>query len=184
VICADELGPVIPRAFPPAPAWSPDGHRIKAELDYRRGPEKTWVYGGLRIRDGIEITTTAASRSSVNYQQFLQKVEDANPAGPIWIVTDNLSSHHSKSTREWLEDHPRVHHAFIPVGACWLNLQEGWWRLFRKTALAGRSYCGPDDIAQATTVATAQLNTRAKPWIWGRPAPPTRTLRRRFEYRL
>ncbi|MFB7335987.1 helix-turn-helix domain-containing protein [Streptomyces adustus] len=41
VICADELGPVIPRTFPPAPAWSPDGHRIKAELDYSRGPEKT-----------------------------------------------------------------------------------------------------------------------------------------------
>jgi hypothetical protein len=42
VICADELGPVIPRTFPPAPTWSPDGHRIKAELDYSRGPEKTW----------------------------------------------------------------------------------------------------------------------------------------------
>jgi hypothetical protein len=99
-------------------------------------------------------------------------------------VTDNLSSHNSKSTREWLEDHPRIHHAFIPVGACWLNLQEGWWRLFRKAALAGRSFCGPDDIAEVTTVATAQLNARAKPWIWGRPAPPTRVLRHRFEYRL
>jgi Homeodomain-like domain-containing protein len=31
VVCADELGPVIPRAFPPAPGWSPDGHRIKNE---------------------------------------------------------------------------------------------------------------------------------------------------------
>lgn len=43
VICADELGPVIPRTFSPTPAWSPEGHRIKAELDYSRGPEKTWV---------------------------------------------------------------------------------------------------------------------------------------------
>jgi hypothetical protein len=30
VVCADERGPVVPRAFPPAPGWSPDGHRIKA----------------------------------------------------------------------------------------------------------------------------------------------------------
>ena len=38
VICADELGPVIPRTFPPAPGWSPGGHRIKAPLErsYRR----------------------------------------------------------------------------------------------------------------------------------------------------
>ncbi|MDQ0766897.1 hypothetical protein [Streptomyces canus] len=29
VVCADELGPVIPRTFQPGPGWSPDGHRIK-----------------------------------------------------------------------------------------------------------------------------------------------------------
>jgi hypothetical protein len=23
---------------------------------------------------------------------------------------------------------------FIPKKACWLNLQEGWWRLFRRQA--------------------------------------------------
>jgi hypothetical protein len=175
---------VIPRAFPPAPGWSPDGHRIKNEIDYSRGPEKTWVYGGLRVRDGQEITMAASSRNSAFYQQFLQQVEDANPTGEIWIVTDNLSSHNSLSTRTWLEDHPRIRHAFIPVGACWLNLQEGWWRLFRKTALAGRSFANPDDITHATAVATAQLNARARPWIWGRPAPPTRQLRRRYVYCL
>ena len=49
VICADELGPVIPRTFPPAPGWSTGGHRVKAPLEYSRGPEKTWVYGGLRV---------------------------------------------------------------------------------------------------------------------------------------
>ncbi|WP_230882576.1 hypothetical protein [Planomonospora sp. ID91781] len=44
VVCADEQGPVTPRTFPSEPAWSGDGHRIKAPLDYRRGPAKTWVY--------------------------------------------------------------------------------------------------------------------------------------------
>lgn len=56
VICADELGPVIPRTFPPAPGWSPGGHRVKAPLEYSRGPEKTWVYGGLRVADGQAVT--------------------------------------------------------------------------------------------------------------------------------
>ncbi|WP_257980885.1 transposase [Streptomyces sp. CB02959] len=125
VVCADELGPVIPRTFPSAPGWSPNGHRSKAELDYSRGPKKTWVYGALRVTDGHAVTMTAPSRNSAFYQQFLQKVEDANPTGEIVVVTDNLSSHNSFSTRMWLEDHPRIRHIFIPVGACWLNLQEG-----------------------------------------------------------
>ncbi|MFF0034119.1 helix-turn-helix domain-containing protein [Streptomyces avermitilis] len=101
VVCADELGPVIPRTFPPAPGWSPDGRRIKSEVDYGRGPEKTWVYGTLRVRDGHEVTMTASSRNSVFYQRFLQKVEAANPTGDIYVVTDNLSSHNSLSTRTW-----------------------------------------------------------------------------------
>ncbi|MFC9916728.1 transposase [Streptomyces sp. NPDC127197] len=184
VVCADELGPVIPRTFPPGPGWSPDGHRVKAELDYSRGPEKTWVYGGLRVADGQEITMTAPSRNSGFYQQFLQMLEEANPSGDIYVITDDLSSHNSLSTRTWLEAHPRIKHVFIPVGACWLNLQEAWWRIFRKAALAGQTFVGPDEIAQATRLTTTQLNTRARPWIWGRPAPPTRYLRRRYVYCL
>jgi hypothetical protein len=99
VICADELGPVIPRTFPPAPGWSPDGHRVKAPLEYSRGPEKTWVYGGLRVADGQAVTMCAPSRNSSCYQRFLQQVEDANPHSQIVIITDNLSSHNGKDTR-------------------------------------------------------------------------------------
>jgi len=62
VVCADELGPVIPRSFPPAPGWTPDGHRVKALLDYGRGPEKTWVYGALRPGDGQAVTMAALAQ--------------------------------------------------------------------------------------------------------------------------
>ena len=68
--------------------------------------------------------------------------------------------------------------------ACRLNLQEAWWRIFRRQALAGQSFAGPGEIACATRVATAQLNARARPWIWGRPQPKHRSYRRRFVYVL
>jgi transposase len=184
VICADELGPVIPRSFPPAPGWSADGHRVKAELDYSRGPEKTWVFGALRPADGQVVTLTGPSRNSAGYQQLLAKVEAANPTGAIVVVTDNLSTHDSASTRAWLAERPRICQVFIPKGACWLNLQEGWWRLFRREALAGQSFANPGEITLATRVATCQLNARARPWIWGRPPPPTRYRRRVLIYRI
>jgi len=184
VICADELGPVIPRTFPLAPGWSAGGHRIKAPLEYSRGPEKTWVYGGLRVRDGQAVTMCAASRNSAFYQDFLQLEEQANLEGTIYVVTDNLSSHDSRSTRAWLEGHPRIRRAFIPKRACWLNLQEGWWRIFRRQALSGQDFADPDEIACAPRVATAQLNARARPWIWGRPEPKHRSYHRRFMYIL
>ena len=182
MICADELGPVIPRTFPPAPGWSPDGHRIKAPLEYSRGTDKTWVYGGLRISDGHEVTCCAPARNTAGWLRLLHDIARDNPRGPIRVVTDNLSSHTSRPVQQWLARHPRIQQVFIPKAACWLNLAEGWWRLLRRQALAGQTFADTAEIDHAVETATAQLNTRAKPWRWARPLPPTRKLRRRFVY--
>ncbi|GHO85527.1 transposase [Dictyobacter formicarum] len=183
-ICTDELGPVLPRSFPPAPGWSADGHRIKAPLEYSRGLEKTWIYGALRVRDGKELTRCAASRNSKGYIALLNDIEVDNPKGDLFVITDNLTSHLSAETNAWLAEHPRIHQIFIPKRACWLNLQEGWWRLFRRDALAGQSFANPTEIDQARSVATAQLNARAKPWVWGRPPKSPRHRRCLFCYRI
>jgi len=184
VFCVDELGPVTPRNFPPAPGWSADGHRLKAPLDYARGLDKIWVYGALCVRNGQVLTQTAPARNTAGYLALLQGLEHAFPHGDLYLITDNLSSHSSGPIRDWLMAHPQIQQAFIPVGAAWLNLIEGWWRLFRRKAFAGQSLADHHDIAYVTALATAQLNRHAKPWIWGRPPPAQRTLRRCFVYRL
>ena len=111
-------------------------------------------------------------------------MEAANPAGDILVITDNRSSHTSLAPRTWLADHPRIRQVFIPKGACWLNLQEAWWRLFRRQALAGQCFADAAEITLATRVATGQLNQRARPWVWGRTPPSPRHRRRLFTYRL
>ena len=173
-----------PRTFDPPAGWSRDGHRVQAPLTYSRGPDKTWIYGGVRIGDGQAVTCCAPSRNSASWQAFLARLEQANPTGAIAVITDNLSSHSSLATRIWLAGHPRLEQVFIPKGACWLNLQEAWWRIFRRHALAGQTFVDSGEIAQVTAVATAQLNARAKPWVWGRPPPAPRLRRRRFTYLL
>jgi hypothetical protein len=114
IVCIDELGPLVPCTFDSAPGWSANGHRIKAPVDYERGPEKTWVYGASRVRDGKELTRCAVSRNSKGYIALLADIEADNPSGDLFIISDNLSSHNSLETRTWLEEHPRTHHIFIP----------------------------------------------------------------------
>src|SRR5262252_8332437 len=142
-----------------------------------------WTTAGVLRKPG-SMERCACSRNSTNYITLLEDIEADNPTGDIFIITDNLSSHNSAQTRAWMAEHPRLQHVFIPTGACWLNLQEGWWRLFRRDALAGQSFANADEIEQATRVATAQLNRRAKPWIWGRPLKTLRHLHRLLCYRL
>jgi DDE superfamily endonuclease len=153
-------------------------------LEYGRGREKTWVYGALRVRDGQAVTLTASSRNSAGYQQLLGLVGQANPSGELAVITDNPSSHSSFATRTWLAEHPRIRQVFVPVGACWLNLQEAWWRPFRRAALAGQAFATAKEVTLATQVATLQLNARARPWTWGRPAPSPRYRRRVLTYRI
>jgi transposase len=92
-------------------------HYIKAPMDYSRGPEKTWVYGALRVRNGKELTRCAASRNSKGYIASLIDIATDNPTRDIFIITDNLSSHNSAETCAWLAEHTRIHHLFIPKGA-------------------------------------------------------------------
>jgi transposase len=161
-----------------------DGHRIKAPLEYSRGPDKVWVFGALRVEDGKSITFTTRSRNSKGYLKLLQKIERAIPRGVIYVIADNLKTHKSVMVREWLEGHPRIEHAFIPKGAAWLNLIEVWWRLFRRQALAGVDFADGYEIDKATRVATRQLNRKARQWVWGRKPKPPRYRRRTFVYRI
>ncbi len=134
--------------------------------------------------DGQALTQTAPSRNTAGYLDLLGALDRDTPEGDLSLITDNLSRHTSGPIRDWLADHPRIHQVFIPVGAWWLNLIEGWWRLFRRAAYAGQCFADRAEIACATRLATAQLNRRAHPWVWGRPAPPRRWLRRHFVYCL
>jgi DDE superfamily endonuclease len=142
------------------------------------------VYGALRIRDGQTLTQTAASRNPAGFQALLDAVDQDNPDGNLYLIADNLFSHCSAPIQEWLAAHPRVHIEPTPKGACWLNLIEGGWRIFRWHAFAGQSFVNHTEIETATTLATRQLNRHAKPWVWGRPPRPHRQLSRRFVYSL
>jgi transposase len=161
-----------------------DGHRIKAPLEYSRGLDKAWIYGALQVSTGKALTLTAPARNTVGYLALLNAIERTYPTGELYLITDNLACHKSGPIREWLATRPRIQQVFIPTKACWLNLIEGWWRLFRREALAGQDFCDAREIDEARRVATAQLNRQAKPWVWGRPPPKHRQLRRKFVYRL
>jgi len=62
-------------------------------------------------------------------------------------------------------------------------MQEGWWRIFRRQALAGQSFADPDEIAHATQVATASSTPTPSPGSGDDPSPKTK-VRRRFIYIL
>src|SRR5260370_3288585 len=107
--CRDELCPVVPRTFPPAPGSSASGHRVKAPMDYARVDAQVGVYGALRVRDGHELTFTAPSRNTPGSLTLLTQLDVANPDGELHLVSDHLSRHTSGPIQQWLARHPPLH---------------------------------------------------------------------------
>lgn len=114
MVCVDELGLVTERLLPPTPGRPPDGHRIKAPLEYGRNRDKAWVFGAPRVKDGKSPTFTTHLRNSEGYVELQEKIEWAIPEGIIYLVADNLRIHQSVLVKGWLAEHPRMKHAFIP----------------------------------------------------------------------
>jgi len=109
------------------------------------------------VRNGQALTLTATSHNTAGYWRLLDTIAAAIPTGGLYLISDNLASHKRPPIEEWRTVNPRVHRVFMPVGACWLNLQEGWWRLLSRDAFAGQSFVDGDEITEAVRLATAQF---------------------------
>ncbi|HEX4203468.1 MAG TPA: IS630 family transposase [Ktedonobacteraceae bacterium] len=142
----------------------------------------------LRVRDGKELTRCAASRNSKGYIALLSDIEADNPKGDLFVITDKPSQS-SKRRDQRLAGrafaHPPDLHSHWGVLAQFTRGLVGvCGRLFRRDALSGQSFANHSEIDQARSVATAQLNARAEPWVWGRPPKTPRHRRWLFSYRI
>jgi len=174
VVNLDEMGPEAAKSYRgralvhPADGQRP-AERAKQEADYgRRG--KGYVFGAFRPATGAALTEPSASRSAVNFADFLEKVDAWLPADTeaIYAILDNLSTHRATDGLWFAQAHPRWEFVFQPKYAAYLNLIEPWWKILRSLALKGRRFETWDELCQAIREATAYWNAHRHPFVWGR----------------
>ena len=170
----DEMGPEAAKSYRGRSlVHQADGQRpaerAKQEADYgRRG--KGYVFGAFRPATGDALTEPYASRSAVNFADFLEKVDAWLPADTeaIYAILDNLSTHRATDGLLFAQAHPRWEFVFQPKYAAYLNLIEPWWKILRSLALKGRRFETWDELCQAIREATAYWNAHRHPFVWGR----------------
>lgn len=177
MICLDEMGPVaaksypgqslvraVPQADPPRPA-----ERAQQEIDYGRRA-KGYVFGAFRPASGAALTKTYPARSTANWVDFLQEVEQwlSPDSERVYAIVDNLSTHRASDVLLFSLQHPRWDFVFQPKYAAYLNLIEPWWKVLRSLALKGRRFETWAEVEQAIAAATSYWNNHRHPFIWGR----------------
>jgi transposase len=105
-------------------------------------------------------------RDSASYIQLLETMVTAFPSDRWLIITDNLSTHHSRETRLALAPWPEIRTQFIPKYACWLNLIEPWWKQLRSLALKGRRFEDTNELCEALIGALDYWNAHRHPYRW------------------
>jgi transposase len=165
VICVDEKGTVAARLYPARGQWAEAEHRPHYQPDHgRRG--YLWLFGALNPHTGEGFLFYGERRDSQNFIAFMDQVDRWVPGGDIHVVLDNLSIHTSVETLLWNFGHSRFYFHFLPTGAAWLNLIEGWWRILGHRALDGRNFQGPAEVQGAFQATLAQWNSQPTPFRW------------------
>src|SRR5262245_63271504 len=173
----DEMGPVAaksylgqqlalvePQAEPRRPA-----QRARPEIDYGRR-DKGYVFGAFRPVTGEALTKTYGARSTLNWVDFLERVDEWLPADldRVYAIIDNLSTHRASDVLLSSLQHPRWEFVFQPKYAAYLNPIGPWWKTLRSLAVKCRRFETGAEVEQAIEAATAYWNRHRHPFVCGR----------------
>jgi hypothetical protein len=165
VICVDEKGPVAAKLYPAQGQWAEASHRPGYQPDDgRRG--SLWLFGALNPHTGQGLLHAGQRRDSATFIEFMEKADRWIPQGEVEVVIDNLSIHNSVQTLLWNFGHPRFYFHFLPTGAAWLNLIEGWWHILSHRALDGRNFANTDEVSASYLVTLERWNQAPTAFQW------------------
>lgn len=172
----DELGPECAKSYPgqqlvkTEPVSSLPAQRATQEIDYGRRGTAGYVFGAMIPSDGAVLTATYTRRTTRNWVDFLEHVEQWLPphVERVYAILDNLNVHRAWDVLLFNLAHPRWEFVFQPKYAAYLNLIEPWWKTLRSLAFKGRRFETWIQMEEAVRSATAYWNAHKHPFVWGR----------------
>src|SRR6266508_1690713 len=170
VLCVDEKSQIqaLDRTAPVLPLMP--GTPQRRSHDYRRHGT-TNLYAALNLASGLVISPMTPRHRAIEFRRFLDRVDQAVPAGlDVHVVCDNSSTHKTPSVRRWLVAHPRVHLHFTPTYSSWLNLVERWFSELTTKWLKRGSHRSVPELTASVQSWIDAWNDEPRPFVWTRTA--------------
>jgi transposase len=168
VLCLDEMTSLQPRTRsantrPARPGLVP----VNLEHEYER-KGAVGLFAAFDTRSGEVIGICRPRKRQVEFIELLEKIDAQTPVDVtlIHIVCDNVSVHHGKRVRAWLDQHPRFQMHFTPVHCSWMNQVEQWFSILRRKRLAAPNFADLADLEHAILRFIAEWNDLAHPFKW------------------
>jgi transposase len=142
------------------------GRACREEFEYVRHGTAS-LMAALEVHSGEVFATDIKSNNSVTFIDFLEQIDaKVAPSLDIHVILDNGSSHVSKLTRGWFEDHPRFHAHYTPVHASWVNQIELVFSIVTRRVLRRGNFASRADLVSKLMRYIDRHNETARPFAW------------------
>lgn len=161
MIAVDEFGPLEVRPHP-GTTWAREGHPRRRRATYRRPHGVTFFFGAYDFGADRLMGRSSDRKRHQEFLAFLQWLRAKYPSGEtLYIILDNLSTHLHDRVKRWAKAN-RVHFAFTPTNASWLNPIEPHFGGISEFVIKGSDYEG-----------RSQMRREIQKYIRWRNANPT-----------
>ncbi len=106
------------------------------------------------------------SNNSVTFIRFLKRLLREYSDKDLYVILDNGSSHRSKKTMAWAAKHKRLHLAFTPTHASWLNQIEIWFGILTRKVVRRGIFKSRDELVERLMQFIESYNQDARPFEW------------------
>ena len=170
VLSLDEKTSLQPRTRssqtrPPQPALVP----ARLEHEYTRKGALN-LFAAFDTRTGEVMGILRRRKRQVEFIELLEEIDRTTPAKitAIHLICDNVSVHHGKMVRAWLEKHPRFQMHFTPVHCSWMNQVEQWFSILQRKRMSAPNFQDLADLEAKIKAFIVEWNEVAHPFNWTR----------------
>jgi transposase len=170
VLCVDEKSGIqaLDRTAPVLPLQPTTPTR--RSHDYTRHGT-TNLYAALNLASGKVISQMTPRHRAIEFKRFLQRIDQAVPAGlDVHVICDNSSTHKTPAIQRWLLAHPRFQVHFTPTYSSWLNLVERWFSELTSKWLKRGTHRSVADLTASIQAWIDTWNQDPRPFVWTKTA--------------
>jgi transposase len=155
-----------PRLSPTKPAKEGNKPNL-VEHEYKRDGALN-LFAAFNTRTGHVIGQCYSRKRQKEFIAFLEQIDQSTPSQItlINVVCDNVSVHHGKQVKKWLEKHPRFRFHFTPVHCSWMNQVEQWFSILQSKRFRIPDFQSKLDMHAKIMDYITQWNKHAHPFNW------------------
>lgn len=151
VLCVDEKTSIQALERKHDTVWPQPGRAGRREFEYIRHGT-TNLFAAFNVANGQVFGRCSDQRKATDLMAFMEELAQEHPTGDVYIVWDNLNTHHDGPDKRWTKFNARhgkrFHFVYTPIHASWVNQVEVFFGIMERRIIKHGDYASRDALIE------------------------------------